>query len=159
MTFKLRHLRGSNLGPVARPQDASFTVAVYKIRVRHGQRVWEYLARLRSHRQSIQSLLFGVHLDSNEPRLLSLGKDRLLVGCSVFIHLVTGTCLVASLARGRELDVQCACARVCVHVHVCACVCMHLCVRVFACMRACVCMCACECACVCVHLRVCMCVC
>ncbi|XP_039735308.1 cilia- and flagella-associated protein 251 isoform X1 [Pteropus medius] len=59
--------------------DASFTVAVYKVRVRNGQRVWEYLARLRSHRQSIRSLLFGVHLDSNEPRLLSLGKDRLLI--------------------------------------------------------------------------------
>ncbi|XP_058512985.1 cilia- and flagella-associated protein 251 [Ochotona princeps] len=59
--------------------DVNCTVAVYMIVVRNGQRVWEYLARLRSHRKSIRSLLFGVHLDSNDPRLLSLGKDRLLI--------------------------------------------------------------------------------
>ncbi|MBZ3891492.1 WD repeat-containing protein 66 [Sciurus carolinensis] len=59
--------------------DIKFTVAVYMVVVKNGQRVWEYLARLRSHRKCIQSLLFGVHLDSNEPRLLSLGTDRLLI--------------------------------------------------------------------------------
>ncbi|KAL6081651.1 hypothetical protein STEG23_007866, partial [Scotinomys teguina] len=59
--------------------DVSFTVAVYMVVVKNGQRVWEYLARLRSHHNSIRSLLFGVHLDSNEPRLLSLGKDRFLI--------------------------------------------------------------------------------
>ncbi|XP_028621785.1 cilia- and flagella-associated protein 251 [Grammomys surdaster] len=59
--------------------DVNFTVAVYVVVVKNGQRVWEYLARLRSHRNSIRSLLFGVHLDSNEPRLLSLGKDRFLI--------------------------------------------------------------------------------
>lgn len=59
--------------------DVNFTVAVYMVVVKNGQRVWEYLARLRSHQNSIQSLLFGVHLDSNEPRLLSLGKDRFLI--------------------------------------------------------------------------------
>uniref|UniRef100_G1QKZ1 Cilia- and flagella-associated protein 251 n=1 Tax=Nomascus leucogenys TaxID=61853 RepID=G1QKZ1_NOMLE len=59
--------------------DRSFTVAVYMLVVRNGQRVWQYLARLRSHRKSIRSLLFGVYLDSNEPRLLSLGTDRLLI--------------------------------------------------------------------------------
>uniref|UniRef100_A0A8C5KQT2 Cilia- and flagella-associated protein 251 n=1 Tax=Jaculus jaculus TaxID=51337 RepID=A0A8C5KQT2_JACJA len=59
--------------------DVSFTVAVYMVVVKNRQRVWEYLARLRSHHSSIRSLLFGVHLDSNEPRLLSLGKDRFLI--------------------------------------------------------------------------------
>uniref|UniRef100_A0A673V3R5 Cilia- and flagella-associated protein 251 n=1 Tax=Suricata suricatta TaxID=37032 RepID=A0A673V3R5_SURSU len=59
--------------------DVLFTVSVYTVVVRDGHRVWEYLARLRSHRKSICSLLFGVHLDSNEPRLMSLGKDRLLI--------------------------------------------------------------------------------
>ncbi|XP_045700250.1 cilia- and flagella-associated protein 251 [Phyllostomus hastatus] len=59
--------------------DTNFTVAIYMRKVKNGHRVWEYLARLRSHRKSIRSLLFGVHLDSNEPRLLSLGRDLLLI--------------------------------------------------------------------------------
>nr|XP_021487003.1 cilia- and flagella-associated protein 251 [Meriones unguiculatus] len=59
--------------------DISFTVAVYIVVVKNGQRIWEYLARLRSHQCNIRSLLFGVHLDSNDPRLLSLGKDRFLI--------------------------------------------------------------------------------
>ncbi|XP_055461779.1 cilia- and flagella-associated protein 251 isoform X1 [Psammomys obesus] len=59
--------------------DISFTVAVYIVVVKNGQRIWEYLARLRSHQSNIRSLLFGVHLDSNDPRLLSLGKDRFLI--------------------------------------------------------------------------------
>ncbi|XP_055963152.1 cilia- and flagella-associated protein 251 [Sorex fumeus] len=59
--------------------DVSFTVAVYKVVVSGGLRVWEYLARLRSHRKSIRTVLFGIHLDNNEPRLLTLGVDRLLI--------------------------------------------------------------------------------
>lgn len=84
MIPKSQNFKRNNFCSSAPIQDVNFTVAVYRVVVRHGQRVWEYLARLRSHRKSIQSLLFGLHLDINEPRLLSLGKDRLLVSCSVF---------------------------------------------------------------------------
>ncbi|XP_070255753.1 cilia- and flagella-associated protein 251 isoform X2 [Myotis yumanensis] len=73
------HISFSHNSQYMATADANFTVAVYMVKVRHSERVWEYLARLRSHRQSIRSLLFGVHLDSNEPRLLSLGRDRLLI--------------------------------------------------------------------------------
>ncbi|KAK1328619.1 hypothetical protein QTO34_012192 [Cnephaeus nilssonii] len=73
------HISFSHNSQYMATADANFTVAVYIVKVRNSQRVWEYLARLRSHRQSIRSLLFGVHLDSNEPRLLSLGRDRLLI--------------------------------------------------------------------------------
>lgn len=81
----------SNVCSFPHTQDVSFTVAVYVVRVKHRQRVWEYLARLRSHRKSIRSVLFGVHLDSNEPRLLSLGRDRLLVSSFAFLCLVLRT--------------------------------------------------------------------
>ena len=87
MIFKLRSVKRNNFCSFAHVQDVNFTVAVYMLKVKNGRRVWEYLARLRSHRKSIRSLLFGVHLDSNEPRLLSLGRDRLLVSCSVLVRL------------------------------------------------------------------------
>ncbi|NWS41722.1 CF251 protein, partial [Probosciger aterrimus] len=59
--------------------DETYTVTVYKRALRNGSRCWEHFAELRSHYKPIRSILFGVQLDSNEPRLLSLGEDRLLI--------------------------------------------------------------------------------
>lgn len=60
-------------------QDEKYSVTVYKAVLQNGSRCWEHLAGLRSHYKPIRSILFGVQLDSNEPRLLSLGEDRQLV--------------------------------------------------------------------------------
>ncbi|XP_045390866.1 cilia- and flagella-associated protein 251 [Lemur catta] len=73
------HISFSHNSQYMATADISFTVAIYMVVVKSGKRVWEYLARLRSHRKSIRCLLFGVHLDNNEPRLLSLGRDSLLI--------------------------------------------------------------------------------
>ncbi|NXG76599.1 CF251 protein, partial [Baryphthengus martii] len=59
--------------------DEKYLVIVYKRALRNGSRCWEHLAGLHSHYKPIRSILFGVQLDSNEPRLLSLGEDRQLV--------------------------------------------------------------------------------
>lgn len=113
MIFKLQHLKRNHFCSFVHIQDVSFTVAVYKVKVKRGQRVWEYLARLRSHRKSIRSLLFGVHLDSSEPRLLSLGRDRRLVSCLVSIYLVSRTrlshsCSIAGVWHGNR-STACVC--------------------------------------------------
>ncbi|KAM6052184.1 cilia- and flagella-associated protein 251 [Chlamydotis macqueenii] len=59
--------------------DEKYSVTVYKRALQNGGRCWEHLAGLHSHYKSIRSILFGVQLDSNQPRLLSLGEDRQLV--------------------------------------------------------------------------------
>ncbi|NXS92617.1 CF251 protein, partial [Jacana jacana] len=59
--------------------DEKYAVTVYRRALQNGSRCWEHLAGLHSHYKPIRSILFGVQLDSNEPRLLSLGEDRQLV--------------------------------------------------------------------------------
>ncbi|NWS32677.1 CF251 protein, partial [Polioptila caerulea] len=59
--------------------DETYSVTVYKRVLQNGSRCWEHLAGLESHYKPIRSILFGVHSDSHEPRLLSLGEDRQLV--------------------------------------------------------------------------------
>eukprot|EP00117_Sycon_ciliatum_P049450 scpid14290/ scgid35050/ WD repeat-containing protein 66 len=40
---------------------------------------WNYLGKYRSHSKSIQGILFGVNEEDGEPRLFSVGNDRMLV--------------------------------------------------------------------------------
>ncbi|NXM38909.1 CF251 protein, partial [Gymnorhina tibicen] len=72
--------------------DENHSVTVYRMVLQNGSRSWEHLAGLDSHYKPIRSILFGVHSDSNEPRLLSLGEDRQLVeydlNSSIKDHLV-----------------------------------------------------------------------
>ena len=42
---------------------------------------WSYLGKQRAHYKRITDITFGVALDSDIPRLLSLGEDRLMVKC------------------------------------------------------------------------------
>lgn len=56
--------------------DAAHTITLYK---RRGGTMWQYLCRYHTHCKPIRDLLAGVHIDTNKPRLLSVGEDRMLV--------------------------------------------------------------------------------
>ncbi|XP_061458549.1 cilia- and flagella-associated protein 251 [Rhineura floridana] len=59
--------------------DENISLNLYTKMDVEGEKIWERLAALHSHYKPIRTILFGVHLDSNEPWLLTLGEDRLLV--------------------------------------------------------------------------------
>ncbi|XP_019328813.1 PREDICTED: WD repeat-containing protein 66 [Aptenodytes forsteri] len=73
------HISFSHNSEYLATADEKYSVTVYKAVLPNGSRCWKHLAGLRSHYKPIRSILFGVQLDSNEPRLLSLGEDRQLV--------------------------------------------------------------------------------
>ncbi|NXX44238.1 CF251 protein, partial [Tricholaema leucomelas] len=73
------HISFSHDSEYLATSDEKYSVIVYKRVLQNGSGCWEHLAGLHSHYKPIRSILFGIQLDSNEPRLLSLGEDRQLV--------------------------------------------------------------------------------
>ncbi|XP_069475694.1 cilia- and flagella-associated protein 251 [Ambystoma mexicanum] len=73
------HLTFSHDSQYLATADAEYSVTVCRQVCKDENRIWEFLGRLGSHYEPIQTVIFGIHLDSDEPRLLTLGMDRMLV--------------------------------------------------------------------------------
>ncbi|ESO91649.1 hypothetical protein LOTGIDRAFT_191347 [Lottia gigantea] len=58
--------------------DAEYALTVYKKQL-DGNDPYDYLGRYRAHYKSINDVIFGVYLDTDIPRLMTLGEDRVLV--------------------------------------------------------------------------------
>ncbi|XP_052797898.1 cilia- and flagella-associated protein 251-like isoform X2 [Mya arenaria] len=75
----ITHIEFSHDSKYLATADAEYTVSVF-VR-QHGVHVapYVYLGRNRAHYKPIKEIMFGIQLDADFPRLLSLGTDRVLV--------------------------------------------------------------------------------
>ncbi|XP_033747234.1 cilia- and flagella-associated protein 251-like isoform X1 [Pecten maximus] len=74
----ITHIAFSHDSKFLATADAEFTMTLYR-RQRGDGDPYMYLGRYRAHYKPIKDIMFGVHLDTDQPRLLSLGMDRVLV--------------------------------------------------------------------------------
>ncbi|KAM4707122.1 cilia- and flagella-associated protein 251 [Discoglossus pictus] len=75
----ITHIKFSHDAQYLATADEEFTVTLFKLVNQTTGSTWQYFGRYRGHYKPIQSIIFGINPDNDDPRLLSLGMDRILV--------------------------------------------------------------------------------
>lgn len=75
----ITHIEFSHDSRYLATADAEYTISIFVRRLGTHVEPYEYLGRYRAHYKPIKEIIFGIQLDDDSPRLLSLGQDRVLV--------------------------------------------------------------------------------
>ncbi|XP_077862113.1 cilia- and flagella-associated protein 251-like [Saccoglossus kowalevskii] len=87
--------------------DADYCVSVFKAQPYNEQEPWMYLGKQRAHYKPVRGIMFGRTLDSEVPRLLSVGEDRTLVEYAIFSSTTDNLQLISSDRIEQSAIPQC----------------------------------------------------
>ncbi|XP_059176207.1 cilia- and flagella-associated protein 251-like isoform X2 [Physella acuta] len=104
----ITHIAFSHNSMFMATADAGFTITVYKRQRKEMRSPYIWHGRYRSHYKPIKDLLFEIHLDTNMPKLLSLGEDRMLIEYDLFHHGKTNKVVPCAFDRIEQAAIpQC----------------------------------------------------
>lgn len=79
LSGSISHIVWSSNGEHVATADADRCIALFTKQRGNFEDPWLFVGRNRAHQKTITSVLFGINVDTDAPRLLSVGEDRMLV--------------------------------------------------------------------------------
>ncbi|KAK3746263.1 hypothetical protein QZH41_016512, partial [Actinostola sp. cb2023] len=101
------HIKFSHNSQYLATADLNRCVTIFKNQPDDDDQPWEYIGKQRAHYRKIQDVEFGIELDSNIPRLLSIGQDRVLVEYDLMNSTTDDVRLLSSERIEQSATPQC----------------------------------------------------